>query len=53
MWTEECSKVFEQLKEYLSSPLLLSQPEEGEVCSKENDAQKCVSSNVSCVLEKC
>ncbi|GAA0163841.1 hypothetical protein LIER_19614 [Lithospermum erythrorhizon] len=28
---EECSKAFEGLKEYLSSPKLLSQPEQGEV----------------------
>ncbi|GAA0143835.1 hypothetical protein LIER_04427 [Lithospermum erythrorhizon] len=30
-WNEECSKAFEELKEYLSSPKLLSQPEEGEM----------------------
>ncbi|GAA0161163.1 hypothetical protein LIER_17540 [Lithospermum erythrorhizon] len=30
-WDEECNKAFEELKEYLSSPKLLSQPEEGEM----------------------
>lgn len=30
-WTEECQKNFDELKQYLSSPPLLSKPKEGEV----------------------
>ena len=30
-WTEECVTTFEDLKQYLSSPPILSKPEKGEV----------------------
>ncbi|GAA0138947.1 hypothetical protein LIER_00593 [Lithospermum erythrorhizon] len=30
-WNDKCSKSFEELKEYLSSPKLLSQPEQEEI----------------------
>ena len=30
-WTEECALAFQQLKEYLSRPLIMSRPEEKEV----------------------
>ncbi|MGV7989013.1 RNase H-like domain-containing protein, partial [Mycobacterium kansasii] len=29
-WTSDCEQAFQQLKQYLSSPPLLSKPEEGE-----------------------
>ncbi|GAA0151486.1 hypothetical protein LIER_10195 [Lithospermum erythrorhizon] len=30
-WDGECNKSFEEIKEYLSSPKLFSQPEQGEI----------------------
>ena len=30
-WTEECAQVFQQLKDYLSHPLIMSSPEADEV----------------------
>lgn len=29
-WDEKCKDTFKQLKEYLTTPLILSKPEEGE-----------------------
>lgn len=32
-WSEECEKVFKQLKHYLTTPTVLVKPIEGELCS--------------------